>query len=110
MNRNEFIIATAVILFAAFLLGWFARSLIHRLGRVTRAEIGELESMAQELHRAEEERDKAVELLETREVEWTSRLGAADTEIRQSKAQLLECRTEIEELRDFIDSKLGRKN
>ena len=37
MNRTEFIVATAIILFAAFMLGWFASWLIHRLSRVTRS-------------------------------------------------------------------------
>ena len=74
MNRTEFIVATAIILFAAFMLGWFASWLIHRLSRVTRAEMGELESMAQQLHEAEETRDRAISELEEREAD----LDAAD--------------------------------
>ena len=46
MNRTEFIIATAVILFVAFSLGWFANWLIHRFTRVSKADMGELEKMA----------------------------------------------------------------
>ena len=46
MNRTEFIFATAVILFVAFALGWFACWLFHRLTRVTQAEMGDLEKMA----------------------------------------------------------------
>ena len=56
MNRTEFIIATAVILFVAFTLGWFASWLVNRFTRVTTSEIGELDKMAQALHEAEETR------------------------------------------------------
>ena len=109
MNRTQFVIATAIILFAAFLLGWFARWLIGRLGRVSRAEMGELDRMAQALHNAEEERDRAVNLLETREAALIARLGRAEAELRATQAQLHESRTEIEELRGYIDRRLGRK-
>ncbi|MFC3570494.1 hypothetical protein [Paracoccus sp. TOH] len=109
MNRTEFILATAIILFAAFLLGWFASWLIHRLSRVTRAEMGELENMAQQLHEAEEARDRAIAELEEREADLTARLGTAEAELRAVQGELGESRTEIEELRAYIDRKLGRK-
>jgi len=108
MNRNEFIIATAIILFAAFLLGWFASWLIHRLSRVTRAEIGELENMAQQLHEAEEGRDKAVRELEEREGDLVERLGKAEVELVAARDELKETHIEIEELRDYIARKLGK--
>lgn len=108
MNRQEFIIATAIILFAAFVLGWFASWLIHRLSRVTRAEIGALESMAQELHEAEEARDKAVTQLEEREADLVARLGTAESALKSTEDELAEARVEIEELRSYIDRKLGR--
>ena len=69
MNRTEFIIATAVILFVAFALGWFASWLVNRFTRVTKAEIGELDQMAQALHEAEETRDQAITYLQQREAE-----------------------------------------
>ena len=46
MNRMEFIVATAIILFVAFSLGWFASWLINRFTRVSKAEVGELDRMA----------------------------------------------------------------
>ena len=46
MNRNEFIIATAIILFAAFLLGWFASWVVHRLGRSIRCKTGRTDGPA----------------------------------------------------------------
>ena len=48
MHRTQFIIATAVILFVAFCLGWFANWLVHRFIRVNQSEMGELDRMAQE--------------------------------------------------------------
>lgn len=108
MNRTEFIVATAIILFAAFLLGWFASWLIHRLSRVTRAEMGELESMAQQLHEAEEARDRAVAELEEREADLVAKLSTSEAELRAVEGELGESRTEIEELRDYIDRKLKR--
>lgn len=108
MNRQEFIIATAIILFAAFVLGWFASWLIHRLSRVTRAEIDALESMAQDLHEAEEARDSAVTQLEEREADLVARLGATESALKSAEDELVEARAEIEELRAYIDRKLGR--
>ncbi|MCV2446741.1 MULTISPECIES: hypothetical protein [Paracoccus] len=108
MNRTEFIVATAIILFAAFLLGWFASWLIHRLSRVTRAEMGELESMAQQLHEAEEARDRAVAELEEREAELVAKLSGVEAELLAVQGELRESTTEIEELRDYIERKLKR--
>ena len=108
MNRTEFIIATAIILFAAFMLGWFASWLIHRLSRVTRAEMGELENMAQQLHDAEEARDLAISELEEREADLVTKLSTAEAELRAARDELRESQAEIEELRAYIDRKLGR--
>jgi septal ring factor EnvC (AmiA/AmiB activator) len=110
MNRTEFIIATAIILFAAFMLGWFASWLIHRLSRVTRAEMGELESMAQQLHDAEEARDSAVDQLEEREAELVERLSRTAAELRAARDELRETHAEIEELRGYIKQKLGKES
>ena len=109
MNRTEFIIATAIILFAAFMLGWFASWLIHRLSRVTRAEMGELESMAQQLHDAEEARDSAVDQLEEREAELVGRLSRTAAELRAARDELRETHAEIEELRGYIKQRLGKE-
>ncbi len=110
MNRTEFIIATAIILFAAFMLGWFASWLIHRLSRVTRAEMGELDSIAQQLHDAEEARDSAVDQLEEREAELVERLSRTAAELRAARDELRETHAEIEELRGYIKQKLGRES
>ncbi len=103
MNRTEFIIATAIILFVAFGLGWFACWLIHRLSRVTQAEIGELEQMARDLHEAEETRDQAIAYLETREAELTNQLNQSNAELRAAMDGLRDARREAQELRAYIE-------
>lgn len=103
MNRTEFIIATAVILFAAFALGWFAGWLVNRFTRVTRADIGELDRMAQALHDAEETRDEALAYLSTREGELENLLAQKEAELRAAMDGLREARQEAEGLRDWIE-------
>ncbi|AMY71439.1 hypothetical protein [Frigidibacter mobilis] len=105
MNRTEFIIATAIILFVAFGLGWFASWLLHRLTRVTQAEMGELDQMAQALHEAEETRDQALAYLEQREQELTSQLSQTEAELRAAMDGLRDARQEAEELRAYIERK-----
>ncbi len=109
MNRTEFITATALILFAAFLLGWIASWLVHRLTRPTRAGMTELDQMAQQLHEAEEARDAAVAQLEEREADLASRLAASETDLQATLDALRESRTEVEELRTYIERKLTRR-
>ena len=103
MNRTEFIIATAVILFAAFALGWFAGWLVSRFTRVTRADIGELDRMAQALHDAEETRDQALAYLSTRESELEGLLAQRDAELRAAMDGLRDARRESEGLREWIE-------
>ncbi|MCB2134623.1 MAG: hypothetical protein KDE08_01565 [Rhodobacteraceae bacterium] len=103
MNRSEFIIATAIILFVAFSLGWFASWLMHRLTRVTQTEMDELEKMAHELHEAEETRDQALQYIEARETELTSQLSQTSAELRAAMEGLRAARHEADELRDYIE-------
>lgn len=103
MNREQFIIATAVILFIAFIFGWFASWLVHRLSRVTRADMGELERMAQSLHEAEETRDQATVYFEEREAELTNQLHQAEAELRAAMDTLRDVRDENEQLRSYIE-------
>lgn len=98
MDRQQLIIATAAALFAAFLMGWLAGWLLHRLTRPGGgADAGAVEGLAQQLHEAEAARDAAVTALEAREADLRAALDALD-----------ECRTEVEELRDYIEKKLAR--
>ncbi|MEL6681439.1 MAG: hypothetical protein AAFQ09_02195 [Pseudomonadota bacterium] len=103
MNRTEFIIATAVILFVAFVLGWFASWLVNRFTSVTKAEVGELDKMAQALHEAEETRDQAITYLQQREAEMTNQLSQTEAELRAAMDGLREARQEAEELRAHVE-------
>jgi prophage endopeptidase len=103
MNRTEFIIATAIILFVAFLLGWFTSWMLNRLTRVTQADIGELDQMAQSLHDAEELRDQAIGYMEQREAELTNRVSQTEAELRAAMEGLRDARAEAGELRAYIE-------
>ena len=103
MNRQEFIIATAVILFVAFALGWFANWLVHRFTRVAAGDVGELERMSQELHEAEETRDQAITYLQQREAELTNQLAQTEAELRAAMEGLRDARQEAEELRATVN-------
>lgn len=103
MNRTEFIIATAVILFVAFLLGWFSHWLIHRFTRVSQGDMGELDKMAQSLHEAEETRDQAITYLQQREAEMTNQLSQTEAELSAAMDGLRAARQDAEELRGYIE-------
>lgn len=103
MNRTEFIIATAIILFVAFLIGWFANWLLVRMTRVTQADIGELDQMAQALHEAEDMRDQAITYMEQREAELVNRVSQTEAELRAAMEGLREARTEAEDLRAYVE-------
>ncbi|TYB82045.1 hypothetical protein [Maritimibacter fusiformis] len=103
MNRTEFIIVTAIILFVAFALGWFAHWLIHRFTRVAGADMGEIDRLAQSLHEAEETRDQAIIYLQQREAEMANQLHQTEAELRAAMDGLREARQEAEELRAYIE-------
>ncbi|MCC5985668.1 MAG: hypothetical protein JJU42_15020 [Rhodobacteraceae bacterium] len=107
MNRTEFVIVTALILFAAFALGWFAYWLLHRFTRVSQADIGELERMAQALHEAEEIRDQAIAYIEAREYELTTQLSQTEAELQAAMDGLREARFEAEYLREQLERLQG---
>ncbi len=103
MNRTDFIIVTAVILFVAFVLGWFAHWLINRFTRVSAADMGELDKMAQSLHEAEEMRDQAITYLQQREAEMTNQQAQTEAELGAAMDGLRDARQEAEEMRAYIE-------
>lgn len=109
MNRAEFIAVTAVILFGAFMLGWFANWLVHRLTRVSQADLSELDNMAQGLHEAEEARDQAIEYLHQREEELMSRQHRLEADLRAALDDLQDARAEADELRAYIERRNARR-
>ncbi len=109
MNRTEFILTTAVILFVVFCVGWFTNWLVHRFTRVSQSDIGELEKMSQALHEAEELRDQAITYLQTREKEMESQLLQTEAELRAAMDGLRDARAEAEELSGFIEKQKSNK-
>ena len=103
MNRIELIIATAIVLFIAFLMGWFAHWLIHRFVRVGQGEMSDLDTMAQQLHEAEEVRDQAITYYQQRESELINQQNQTEAELRAAMDELREARQEAEELRAYIE-------
>jgi len=103
MNRTEFIIVTAIVLFVAFCLGWFANWLINRFTRVSKSEVGELDKMAQALHEAEETRDQAITYLQQREAEMTNQLAQTEAELRAAMDGLRAARADAEDMRTRLE-------
>lgn len=103
MNRSEFIMVTAIVLFAVFVIGWFTSLIIQRLTRPTNANMGELDLMAQQLHDSEQARDNAVAQLELRESELSRHLTSREAELQATMDALGEARAEVEDLREYIE-------
>lgn len=104
MNRTEFIIVTALILFVAFALGWFSYWLLHRFKRVKPQDMSELDRMAQALHEAEEIRDQAIAYVEGRERELTRKLAQTEAELHAAMDGLRAARADADYLRSYIES------
>ncbi len=107
MNRTEFIITTAIVLFVAFSVGWFANWLVHRFTRVSASDVDELDRMSQELHEAEETRDQAITYLQQREAELTNQLTQSEAELSAAMDGLRDARQETEELRAYVERMKG---
>lgn len=105
MNRTEFIVVTVIILTAAFALGWFVNWLVHRFTRVTQADLGELERMAQALHEAEETRDQAIAYIHHRDDEVARETAQLQAELRAAMDGLRESRHEAEMLRRDLEGR-----
>lgn len=103
MNRIEFIIATATVLFVAFAVGWVAHWLLHRFTRVAKSDISEFERMAQELNDAEEARDSAVSYMQQREADLTSQMTQTEAELKAAMEGLHNARLENEDLLSQIN-------
>ena len=102
MTSPQFVIATAIMLFVAFSLGWFANWLVHRFSRVAADDVAQLDRMSQELHEAEETRDQAITYLQQREAELTNQLAQTEAELRAAMDGLRDARQEVEEMRAAI--------
>lgn len=110
MNRMEFIVAIAIILFVAFALGYMAHWLIARFSQVSSADLNEMDALAKALHDAEETRDQAIAYLQHREAELTGQLSQTEAELRAAMDGLREARQETEELRIYLERETQRQD
>ena len=108
MSGNEFIAATAVILFVTFLAGWFTRWLVTRITQSTLSDMNEVETLVQALPEAELERDNAQELLAKRETDHRTEMNQALAELNTAMDGLRDSRREAEELRAYIERASGQ--
>lgn len=105
MNRMQFVLVTALVLFVAFALGWFTNWLIHRFTRVRQQDLGELDRMAQALHEAEEIRDQAINYVETRERDLTARIKQLEAEVAGAMDGIREARAEADYYRNQLQGR-----
>ena len=105
MNRAEFVIVTVIVLTAAFALGWFVNWLVHRFTRVTQADLGELERMAQALHDAEETRDQAIAYIHHRDEEVGREMAQLQAELQAAMDGLRNARHEADHLRQQLSAR-----
>lgn len=104
MDRTEFVVAVAVLVFGAFLLGFLTHWLVTRLSRVSDAELGQIESMATDLHQAEEDRDTEREARHQLQLQMRTELGEMKSELAITREALAISRREADELRAYMEA------
>ena len=103
MNREEFIISAAIVLFLAFLLGWLSRWLLQRLNVVSEKDLKDLNKISAALLEAEEGNEKA----KSRELELNKKVSQLEAELKAAMDGLRAARLETEELKSSLMEKKG---
>ena len=103
MNREEFIISAAIVLFLAFLLGWLSRWLLQRLNMVSEKDLKDLNNISAALLEAEEANEKA----KSRESELNKKILQLEAELKAAMDGLRAARLETEELKSSL---IGKKS
>ena len=107
MNREEFIISAAIVLFLTFLLGWLSRWLLQRLNMVSEKDLKDLNKISAALLEAEEDNEKA----KNRELELNKKISQLEAELGAAMDGLRAARLETEELKSsLIEKKSNIKN
>ena len=101
MNREEFIISAAIVLFLTFLLGWLSRWLIQRLNMVSEKDLKDLNKISAALLEAEEDNEKA----KNRELELSKKISQLEAELAAAMDGLRASRLETEELKSSLIEK-----
>ena len=102
MNREEFIISAAIVLFLTFLLGWLSRWLLQRLNMVSEKDLKDLNKISAALLEAEEKNEKA----RSRELELNRKISQLEAELGAAMDGLRAARLETEELKSSL---MGKK-
>ena len=95
MNREEFIISAAIVLFFAFLLGWLSRWLLQRLNIVSEKDLNELNKISAALHEAEQNNEQS----RNRQLELNKKISQLEAELAAAMDGLRSARLETEDLR-----------
>ena len=95
MNREEFIISAAIVLFFAFLLGWLSRWLLQRLNMVSEKDLNELNKISAALLEAEQNNEQS----RNRQLELNKKISQLEAELAAAMDGLRSARLEIEDLR-----------
>ena len=103
MNREEFIISAAIVLFLAFLLGWLSRWLLQRLNMVSEKDLKDLNKISAALLEAE----GAIEKAKSRELELNKKISQLEAELEAAMDGLRGARLETEELKSSL---IGKKS
>ena len=103
MNREEFIISAAIVLFLAFLLGWLSRWLLQRLNMVSEKDLKDLNKISAALLEAEKDNEKA----KSRESELNKKISQLEAELKAAMDGLRAARLETEELKSSL---VGKKS
>ena len=101
MNREEFIISAAIVLFLTFLLGWLSRWLIQRLNMVSEKDLKDLNKISMALLEAEEDNEKA----KNREIDLNKKISQLEAELEAAMDGLRASRLETEDLKSSLIEK-----
>ena len=101
MNREEFIISAAIVLFLTFLLGWLSRWLLQRLNMVSEKDLNDLNKISAALLEAEEGNEKA----RNRELELDKKISQLEAELEAAMDGLRAARLETDELKTSLKAK-----
>ena len=103
MNREEFIVSAAIVLFLTFLLVWLSRWLLQRLNMVSEKDLKDLNKISAALLEAEEDNERA----KNRELELNKKISQLEAELEAAMDGLRGARLETEELKSSL---IGKKN
>ena len=101
MNREEFIVSAAIILFLTFLLGWLSRWLIQRLNMVSEKDLKDLNKISTALLEAEQDNEKA----KNREIDLNKKILQLEAELEAAMDGLRAARLETEDLKSSLIEK-----